>query len=140
MLGRRLDKRAALRMSNWEAAPLSAGQRAYAAADAYASLRLLQARARGTTSSCLPYCDASQQVLAGSERRVRLAAPAAGARARGTAGSCCFTCAVLLCMLGKGLEAKEACWDCLAILYQVPVQTLNARLCCDVTSPRALSP
>lgn len=45
MLGRRLDKRAALRMSNWEAAPLSAAQRAYAAADAYASLRLLQARA-----------------------------------------------------------------------------------------------
>ena len=45
MLGARLDKRQALRMSNWEAAPLSAPQRAYAAADAYASLRLLQARA-----------------------------------------------------------------------------------------------
>ena len=44
MLGLRLDKRQALRMSNWEAAPLSATQRAYAATDAFASLRLLQAR------------------------------------------------------------------------------------------------
>ena len=52
VLARRLDKRAALRMSNWEAAPLSAPQRAYAAADAYASLRLLQARVpRGTAGS-----------------------------------------------------------------------------------------
>jgi hypothetical protein len=45
VLRRRLAKDPALRLSNWEAAPLSAAQRAYAAADAFASLRLLQARA-----------------------------------------------------------------------------------------------
>ncbi|KAK9832852.1 hypothetical protein WJX81_007824 [Elliptochloris bilobata] len=43
VLFRRLDKRQALRMSNWEAVPLTAAQRAYASADAFASLRLLQA-------------------------------------------------------------------------------------------------
>ncbi len=45
VLRRRLAKDPALRLSNWEAAPLSGAQRAYAATDAFASLRLLQARA-----------------------------------------------------------------------------------------------
>ena len=45
VLHRRLDKCISLRLSNWEAPQLSPQQRAYAAADAFASLRLLQVQA-----------------------------------------------------------------------------------------------
>lgn len=56
VLHRRLDKCASLRLSNWEAPQLSPQQRAYAAADAFASLRLLQVQAAAYVRDWVARC------------------------------------------------------------------------------------
>lgn len=149
VLGARLDKRQSLRMSNWEAAPLSAGQRAYAAADAYASLRLLQARAPYAWAehpSILPIFFESWQHLRRStalpkRQEAEMALPGctccrrAGPRHRLLLSAMLWCFYVFLCRVHK--EGTRAAY---ARTLPIPcADLLNARLSFFDTFPRLLS-